>query len=154
MVDLTYTGTGTPELTKAVHREVAYTGTGTPELSRVVHVYGSEMLIRFEVTPTYKKGSILAVKPLGWQWGTEELSDRFIRVTVTDAYAYELEQYVGAYEIPVNVGTAEETKEVVNKRLYYMDSTAVDNVAAQPGRLLVTNKASVDNVMRNIIDHG
>lgn len=115
---------------------------------------GAECLIRFEAAPTYRSGAILAIKPRGWQWGTEEMSDRFIRVTVTDAGPVDLEQYLGAQVTLVNEGTAEQTTEIVNKRLYYLDSVAVANVAAQPGRQLVTNKASVDNFMRNIVDHG
>lgn len=114
----------------------------------------AEMLIRFDVTPSYRKGAILAIKPGGWQWGTEELTSRFVRVTVNDAEPADLEQYLGAQVILINEGTEEQTTEIVNKRLYYMDSVAVDNVAAQPGRQLVTTKASVDAVMRNIVDDG
>lgn len=109
----------------------------------------AELLIRFNQTGNIRKGAILAVKPEGWQWGTEELTDRFVRVRVTDAEPADLEVYLGDYRIG-----PEGSKELVNQRLYYMESTAVDNVAAQPGGLLVTNKASVDNVMRNIIDDG
>lgn len=109
----------------------------------------AEMLIKVDVTPTYVKGAVIAVKPEGWQWGTEELTNKFCRVRVTDAEPADLEVYLGDYRIG-----PEGTKELVNKRLYYMESTAVDNVAAQPGGLLATNKASVDNVMRNLIDNG
>lgn len=109
----------------------------------------AELLIRLEVTPTIRKGAILAVKPGGWEWGTEEMSDRFVRITVTDADPEDLKQYLGDYRIG-----PEGTKELVNARLYYMDGASVDNVAAQPGGQLVTNKASVDAVMRNIIDDG
>jgi len=109
----------------------------------------AELLILFEVTPSYRKGAIIAVKPEGWQWGTEELTDRFCRVRVTDADPADLEQYLQAH-----LTGPEGTKELANKRLFYMEATAVDSVGGQSGRLLVTNKASVDAVMRNIVDDG
>jgi len=108
----------------------------------------AELLIKFDAAPTYRRGAIISIKPAGWQWGTEELTDRFCRIRVTDAEPADLEVYLGPYLIG-----PEGTKELVNKRLYYVESTAVDAVAGQPGRLLVTNKASVDNFMRNLIDN-
>ena len=117
--------------------------------STVFWSIGAECLIRFEQAGNIRSGAVLAIKPRGWQWGTEELTDRFIRVIVTDAHPADLEQYLVDYRTG-----PEGAKELVNKRLYYVDSIAVSNVAAQPGRVLITNKASVDNFMRNIIDHG
>lgn len=109
----------------------------------------AEMLVLFSQTGNVRKGAIIAVKPEGWQWGTEELGDRFVRVRVTDAEPADLEPYLGDYRIG-----PEGSKELANSRLYYLDAVAVDSISVEPGRVLVTNKASVDNVMRNIIDNG
>jgi len=109
----------------------------------------AEVLIRLDEAGSYRKGAIIAVKPGGWVWGTEEQTNRFVRVTVVDAQPADLEQYLGDYRVGEG-----DNKQLLNKRLYYMESAAVDNVAAQPSGNLATTKASVDAVMRNIIDNG
>jgi len=108
----------------------------------------AELLIRLEVTPTYRKGAILAVKPEGWSWSDQEQSGPFIRVRITDADVVDLEPYL----VPYLTGP-EGAKELVDKRFYYMESTAVDSINAG-GKFLATTFASFQNFIRNIIDDG
>ncbi len=109
----------------------------------------AEMLVRIDIGPRVRGGAIIAVKPEGWQWGTEELSNRFARVRVTDADPADLEHYLGDYRVG-----PDHTRELSDKKLYYIESTQVDNIASLPDRLFITDKATVDAVMRNIIDNG
>lgn len=101
----------------------------------------AELLLRLDVTPTLVKGAFIAVMPDGHVWGTEELTDRFIRVRIVDVDPEDL-QYLLDFHLDVE-------GEILNKRRWSIANASADSIAAGGG-YLATTRASLEAVLEDL----
>lgn len=89
-----------------------------------------KVLARADATTTLRRGAIISIYPIEQPWGTEELSDRFYRITVSDADYDDVIQYVDRI--------ADAEGNIIETRRYHLPASVCDVLDANNGDLTVT----------------